>query len=970
MKRFILALIVDVGLLPTLALANIQLTPSQYTNIGLTKPFDTLGRDRKPDSAHVFVDTAAGTTPIYSARSTSWPFTAIGIDSTVLYGDTSYALVALISTLNNGTVKRTITVHVKLWCTGNKDPKETFSIIDVISHPVDSMPWWGSFLGTRQFAKDSCVSSDSLLDFAAKRFLDSLSIRDSAGVLYRDSSFSNGLYAWIKSHGGTLTNAQIAVVADSIWQRKIHNKTTNDSSAQYYLRSGFQTLSATAQAALVTAIFANKLIGSYATYDSSFGYLARVSLDTANQPSTADIAQTLLFTDTAGYDSAGTIGEAILAGCVGGSLDVAALSNWADTAGILKANMGTTQVVFGGLHIEGTATDTFPGALSVRYNPTNTPNKPSVYLRGGAGGLSGHGILSQGGASGGSGMYVAAPVSDAFTITGLTGTINSGLAIYSGSGEAASEGEGAVKIIGSGNYKAAIWVLSNNYNGIDVQSYGVGPVQNDAVTLFSLSGDGMIIDGGGYIGRDLVIGDGTGYISGNLAKVDTLTNYARISLLDEDGNRRAVMPGSGWTAQDYIDYGGSGTSAWTTAQVDSLMGLLRAAGFTGNITVHGTLKVSRILDSGANSTGGSFKIFNSSGAGLIADGNTATNDIVGYLSTVSPMSVYGVPNVNVYSIDTSIETAQNMRLIFDGSNATLGTMSLSQLYIRQSGLNVSAIDIASALGSGITVNGLYYGATFVGQTHAGLAATTLSPGSEPSFLIGTTGIGAQPYWVDTLKNSAGGATAGEILVLAQDHPEYFYGPTANGSGAYTITITVQDSSATPDSTLEGIKVTVCNAGGTSVAFPVSNGAGVAVCYLDGGTYTLKSYNVGYSFDSAVIVVSGNDGVTFKGRSSLRTNKAYVWGYLKNIDGTPVQLGSLYMTMPENAKNSCDSSIIIQRTVSCRTDATGYFVFPNPVTWSSCFNNTAYDLQIVVPGAIQTRKLKITVPDATTYQVVL
>jgi len=958
MKRIMFLIVLCAVLFPLLAHADYFAIKksTEWIKMPLRKPFDSLGIDRKPDSVHVEVTVATATAAVYKATNTSYPFSAIYIDTNKSYaGDTTYYLRDSVGRLNAGETVRVLNIRVTMFTGVWSTP--TYGQVQVTSYPLDSLAYFGSFAGIRQFAIDSCVSSDSLIRFAAKLTLDSLIARDKLGLLFGDSTFSPGLYAWVRAHGGiaTLSNAQMAAIGDTVWLKKVNNAATYDTTrAGYYLRSGW-ALPTTQATAITTAIFAKKIVGAYATFDSSFGYYARVSLDTANQASTGDIAATIFGTDTGGYNVTGTFGRMFIIGGTtagGAGADVASILAGMDSAKFLKAYMPNTLVHWSGLRLVGLATDTFSPFY---VTPYSTKDLPAVNWLGGSGSNS-HGLLAQAGASGGNGIYSYGPAGIGLNAVGLFGGRYIGGTAVGQSGLYVSGGHRGIQIVGDTGiyYSSAVLGSVGSFWQADRGVEYFGNVDGFGLYAHTATGGTGIYATGGDHDADF---DNIG----TQGTVTNVTNNVGISLLDENGKRRAVMS-EGWTVQDYLDYqGAAGAGPWSAAAVDSLMAMFRdtvgsARIFLNRVKIRGSWPLTGAL-SVVNTYSGT------SAAGAFFDGGTTTNDIIGYLGTVSPMSVYGIPSVDVASISGSAPTADNIETIFDGNATTRGTAEFSTVNITNSNPLVAALTITNTGGVGMSVYGGTDGIRSIGWTEAGISAMTLSPGTSADFQIGTAGIGSKPRWPDSLNlgGSGGGMSYTQFTDWMDENHAVLGCGTSAGSGAWEIILTVRDNATNVD--VQGIPVTVKNSVGTTIALPTSNSSGQCVVMLDAGTYILRSFAVGYTFAPDTIVVTGDASHTFEGYNSFSTNRCRVWGQLNGING-PADGIMVRFTLPTGSRNSCDTSYLWGRDTTVYTDASG--VFEANLPYSSCYNNAKY--LMAIPDLPMSKTYQITVPDSTRYRV--
>ncbi|MEP0827746.1 MAG: hypothetical protein HRF51_04425 [bacterium] len=102
----------------------------------LHNPLDSAGIPGKPDSAHVFTYADNALTNAYAARSTTYPFSDISIDTTKNYGDTAYWFVDAIADIDGPGGNVQLAIDVVLWY--KKLPTHTFASVQVISDSLNA----------------------------------------------------------------------------------------------------------------------------------------------------------------------------------------------------------------------------------------------------------------------------------------------------------------------------------------------------------------------------------------------------------------------------------------------------------------------------------------------------------------------------------------------------------------------------------------------------------------------------------------------------------------------------------------------------------------------------------------------------------------------------------------------------------------------------------------------------------------
>lgn len=321
-----------VALVAISASAAVQLRSTEWTNQPLRKPFDSTGIDRIPDSVHVEFMADSNDVPIYTNRSTSFPFTGVGIKARVSYaGDTTYWLQDSVATLNAGTTSRPIygkvTFYTDGWGSGVTDleiqvlPERLQIILDSALAGLSTASLRAKmFAALIEFANDSCVSGDSLIYYQTQAFFTEFLARDQAGTLFKDSSFVNGLFAYIKAHAGGGSGVLSQANLDSLLLR---SQKTQDSifaildTLQLYDTRVDSLLLALADAHIREKVW-NALVSTYGTnYDQMGGRLA-IPHDTLGWLTLQDILDDSLALDTSAW------GQWLVNNITGGSNDTSA----------------------------------------------------------------------------------------------------------------------------------------------------------------------------------------------------------------------------------------------------------------------------------------------------------------------------------------------------------------------------------------------------------------------------------------------------------------------------------------------------------------------------------------------------------------------------------------------------------------------------------------------------------------------
>ena len=109
---------------------------SETVSFFLNEPLDTAGVPLIPDSAHVltYADDASAAT--YSARSTTYPFSDISIDTIKTYTDTTYVFADVIGDIDGAGGHFELAIEVKLFCDGL--PTSTRMTVQIVSDSLEN----------------------------------------------------------------------------------------------------------------------------------------------------------------------------------------------------------------------------------------------------------------------------------------------------------------------------------------------------------------------------------------------------------------------------------------------------------------------------------------------------------------------------------------------------------------------------------------------------------------------------------------------------------------------------------------------------------------------------------------------------------------------------------------------------------------------------------------------------------------
>ncbi|MCH7947909.1 MAG: hypothetical protein IIC66_08955, partial [candidate division Zixibacteria bacterium] len=99
---------------------------------------DSAGIRTKPDSVHVFTYLDGGTALQFNSRSTTYPFDAIGIDTSKIYGDTTYWFVDQIQDIDGTPTPAayTLTINVVTWGDAGI-PTDNWGTVQVLGDSLD-----------------------------------------------------------------------------------------------------------------------------------------------------------------------------------------------------------------------------------------------------------------------------------------------------------------------------------------------------------------------------------------------------------------------------------------------------------------------------------------------------------------------------------------------------------------------------------------------------------------------------------------------------------------------------------------------------------------------------------------------------------------------------------------------------------------------------------------------------------------
>ena len=136
MKKILFALMIM--LLPMMAMADfLGLKKADEFITMRVITLDSSGIRTKPDSVHVFTYLDGGTALQFNTRSTTYPF-AIGIDTSKIYGDTTYWFIDQIQDIDGTPTPTdyTLTINIVMWGDGGI-PTDNWGTVQVLSDSLD-----------------------------------------------------------------------------------------------------------------------------------------------------------------------------------------------------------------------------------------------------------------------------------------------------------------------------------------------------------------------------------------------------------------------------------------------------------------------------------------------------------------------------------------------------------------------------------------------------------------------------------------------------------------------------------------------------------------------------------------------------------------------------------------------------------------------------------------------------------------
>jgi hypothetical protein len=306
----------------------------------------------------------------------------------------------------------------------------------------------------------------------------------------------------------------------------------------------------------------------------------------------------------------------------------------------------------------------------------------------------------------------------------------------------------------------------------------------------------------------------------------------RIALTTNNGDGARVAPSSAFEAADFVIYkNGSATQKATTNGItctspfDSVVGLHTIEIDTSNDTG----------DSGFWTTGADYWVI------AIPDKTVDSQTVIQVVAVFSIQNRYmrGTDGANTTTPPTAAANATAVRSELTTELARIDVATSTRLASASYSAPPSAATVADAVWDEVTVD------------HT-------STGSF-GYVVG--------LFFQLIENVTGWRFTTKALEQAP-------GGSASGSGARTVTVTVNDGTTA----LQNARVRMTE--GANSYSALTNASGVAVFNLDDATYTVAITKAGYSYAGTTLVVDGNETITYS--MSLVTitpsNSPFVTGY--------------------------------------------------------------------------------------------
>ncbi|MEA1998217.1 MAG: hypothetical protein U9N61_02675 [Euryarchaeota archaeon] len=169
---------------------------------------------------------------------------------------------------------------------------------------------------------------------------------------------------------------------------------------------------------------------------------------------------------------------------------------------------------------------------------------------------------------------------------------------------------------------------------------------------------------------------------------------------------------------------------------------------------------------------------------------------------------------------------------------------------------------------------------------------------------------------------------GAVVQAAQDSTAMYAG---SGSGQYALTLVMFDTSASPNTTVSGVSVTIYDeTGNTAKTGTQLTGAdGIVTANLSDDSFMVVSTASWYTFPSDTIVVDSSETDTIRGYAYSpdapgSADMVNVYGYIRDVGGNLRPYERISFSLPDRIMCTCDSTIPSSLIVTTMTDADGKF----------------------------------------------
>lgn len=146
-----------------------------------------------------------------------------------------------------------------------------------------------------------------------------------------------------------------------------------------------------------------------------------------------------------------------------------------------------------------------------------------------------------------------------------------------------------------------------------------------------------------------------------------------------------------------------------------------------------------------------------------------------------------------------------------------------------------------------------------------------------------------------------------------------------------------------------------------------NGSITAILTGGGNDYRVTTSAVLYNgADTTIDSLTGHDTI-YVSKITVEPHTSRLYGTVTNALGDTLRFASVTIGLPRANFNTCDSTVMLNRSWKTTTDANGYFQVD--LVWSSCLSDGEYIVTISKAGyAVQTKRL--TIADAESQRLVL